>query len=598
MIGMDLLEALPLAIYTTDAEGNITFYNQAAAELWGCRPEIGTDKWCGSWRLFWPDGQPLPHDQCPMAVALREDRQIRGIEAIAERPDGTRVRFLPYPTPLHDSSGKLTGAINLLFDLTERYQADIISAQLAAIVSSSDDAIISKTLNGKVTSWNAGAERIFGYTADEMIGQPILRVIPAELHDEEKTIIARLERGERIGHFETVRLAKDGRRINISLTVSPVRDKFGNIVGASKVARDVTERKRAEELQRLLVDELNHRVKNTLAIIQAIANQSLRHAKSPGDFVSGFSGRVHALARAHDLLTQTNLQGADLMDLVQEQVLLGGGNDSRIACSGPALALDAQTAVHLGLVLHELATNARKYGALSVPTGQLSVNWEMRTSGQPTVHLEWKESHGPKVKVPDERGFGSTLIERTLLGHGGEASVRFGVDGVTWQITLPIPEHARPNIGFHATTLKNDAGALLQPLNGAPRLKGKRVIIIEDEPLVLMDLEARLTEAGCIVVDTAGSLDAADALISEAHCDAALLDVNLAGSPVENLAAKLTQKNVPFAFVTGYGREALPDGFRDGLLLKKPFTDDELFAVLELLVYHAPGVVQLRRKDA
>jgi PAS domain S-box-containing protein len=597
MIGTDLLEALPVAVYTTDAEGCITYYNQSAADLWGCRPEIGSDRWCGSWRLYWPDGRPLPHDECPMAVSLKEGRPVRGIEAIAERPDGTRVRFLPYPTPLHDSSGRLTGAINLLVDVTGQYEADAVAAHLAAIVGSSDDAIVGKTLDGKITSWNDGATRIFGYEANEMIGQHITRIIPVELHAEEKRILTRLQRGERVDHYETVRVAKDGRRIDISLTVSPLCDKFGNVIGASKVARDITERKQAERLQRLLIDELGHRVKNTLAVIQAIASQSLRHAKSPTDFVSGFTGRVQALARADNLLTQTKLQGAELAELLQEQVLLGGVHDNRIICSGPTLLLDAQAAVHMALVLHELATNARKYGALSVPEGRLSVNWEMRTDAQPTLFLEWKESNGPRVNDPKKRGFGSTLIERTLRGHGGQTSVRYGTDGVTCQITLPLPEQSRPNLAIHAAALKKDAMVLPQSPNDEPRLKSKRIIIIEDEPLVSMELESTLTDAGLEVAGSAGTLEQAEALVSEADCDAALLDANLAGHPVDDLAAMLTQRNVPYAFMTGYGREALPHGLRDGLMLKKPFSQEKLLAVVELLVYQTPGVVQLRRKE-
>ena len=149
--GRALLEALPVAVYVTDAEGRIIFYNEAAAELRGHRPQVGSDKWCGSWRLFWPDGRPLPHDECPMAVTLKRGEPVRGVEALAERPDGTRVRFLPYPTPLRDDNGRLTGAINLLMDITERYEAGLKAAHLAAIVSSSDDAIASKTLDGIVT---------------------------------------------------------------------------------------------------------------------------------------------------------------------------------------------------------------------------------------------------------------------------------------------------------------------------------------------------------------------------------------------------------------------------------------------------------------
>jgi PAS domain S-box-containing protein len=137
-------------------------------------------------------------------------------------------------------------------------ESEIMAARLAAIVANSDDVILSKTLDGIITSWNGGAERIFGYSAEEIVGQHISTIIPPELMNEEKEIIARLARGERIEHFETIRVTKDGRRVHISLTVSPMRDSEGRIIGASKVARDISDRKRAEETQRLLIDELNH----------------------------------------------------------------------------------------------------------------------------------------------------------------------------------------------------------------------------------------------------------------------------------------------------------------------------------------------------
>ena len=597
MISTELLALLPVAVYTTDAQGRITFYNDAAAELWGHRPELGTSQWCGSWRLYWPDGRPLPHAECPMAVALKEGRPVRGVEAVAERPDGTRVRFLPFPTPLRDGEGRLIGAVNLLMDITDREVAELESAHLAAIVSSSDDAILSKALDGTIRSWNEGATRIFGYEASEMIGQPITRIIPPELHAEEKGILARLQRGERIQHYETVRVAKDGRRIDVSLTVSPVRDKFGKVVGASKVGRDITQRKQSERLQRVLIDELNHRVKNTLATVQAIASQSLVHAKGPTEFVASFTGRVQALATAHALLTRSEMRGAEIMDLVREQALLGDADDSRVSCSGPLLMLEPQAALHLALVLHELATNARKYGALSEPRGRLAVSWEMRRNGGQNLLLRWEESNGPMVRAPAARGFGSTLIEQTLRAHGGEASIHYRPDGVTCDIKLPLPGEARAGSASGLRPAPHASGhSVLQPHDDRRNLAGKRILVVEDEPLVAMELESNLAAAGCEVVGPAGTLEQARSLVAQADFDAALVDVNLAGRTVDEIAAALTQKNCPFAFVTGYGREALPRGFRDAVVLGKPFGRDQVLAAVEVLLYQSAGVVPLRQR--
>ena len=256
----EVLDALPAAVYTTDAAGRITYCNQAAIDLAGRRPRLGEDEWCVTWRLYWPDGRPMAHAECPMAVALKEDRPVRGAEAILERPDGTRVPFLPYPTPLHDASGRLIGAVNMLIDISDRRAAENSRAHLAAIVESSDDAIVGKDLDGIVTSWNRGAERIFGYTAEEMIGRPIAMLFPPDRRGEEDEILARLRRGERVEHFETVRQTKDGQAIDVSLTISPVRDSSGRIIGASKIARDITGRKRAQAALRDLKDNLERRV--------------------------------------------------------------------------------------------------------------------------------------------------------------------------------------------------------------------------------------------------------------------------------------------------------------------------------------------------
>lgn len=465
---------------------------------------------------------------------------------------------------------------------------EIMAARLATIVANSDDAIVSKTLEGFITSWNAGAERIFGYSVEEMVGQHITKIIPPDLHDEEASIISKLKAGERIEHFETVRVAKDGRRIHLSITVSPMRDSLGRIIGASKVARDITERKRAEETQRLLLDELNHRIKNTLATVQAIATQTLRRAASPSDFVESFNGRIKAMARAHSLLTGGSFQGAEITDIVREQVLLSGEHDPRITWSGPSITLEAQPALHLALVLHELGTNARKHGALSAPNGRVAVHWQVHSKDGRRLQLNWGEAEGPPVTAPKTQGFGSILIEQSLRAHGGEVSMTYAASGLTCQIDLPLPELAQP-IG----TLAREAGKKLETPPGQRHgLAGKRILVVEDEPLIGMVLIDYLEEAGCIIIGPAQSLETATTLARSAQIDGALVDGNLAGRAVDDVARALRERAIPFAFVTGYGRDALPSDCDDAPIVEKPFTQEQVIAALERMF---TNVISLRK---
>lgn len=243
-----LLDALPAAAYMCDRDGLVTYYNRRAAEIWGRAPRLNDpgDRFCGSFKLFTLDGDSISRDACWMARALAEKREYTGQEVVIERPDGTRVTVLAHISPVCNSTGEVCGAVNVLVDVSERRQATEDRALLAAIVDSSEDAIVSKTLEGIILSWNAGAQRLFGYSAEEVVGGSITRIIPPDRLSEETNILARLRRGERIESFETVRVRKDGTFVDVSLTISPVRDANGRIIGASKIARDVSRRKRAE----------------------------------------------------------------------------------------------------------------------------------------------------------------------------------------------------------------------------------------------------------------------------------------------------------------------------------------------------------------
>jgi PAS domain S-box-containing protein len=251
----EMIDALPTPIYTTDAQGRLTHFNPAAVQFAGRVPVLGSDEWCVSWKMYRPDGTPLPHDECPMAIALKEGRVIRDAEAIAERPDGTRIWFTPYPTVLRDAEGRIVGGINMLVDITERRQGETTRARLAAIVNSSDDAILSIDLDGRIQSWNRGAEELFGYAAQEAIGNPVTMVIPENLQAEEPSILQRIFSGERIHHYETVRRHKNGKLLDVSLTISPMFDSQARIIGASKIVRNITQQKlthhREQQLFRL-----------------------------------------------------------------------------------------------------------------------------------------------------------------------------------------------------------------------------------------------------------------------------------------------------------------------------------------------------------
>jgi PAS domain S-box-containing protein len=604
-----LLDLLPAAIYTTDPAGRITYYNEAAAALWGYRPELGKAEFCGSWKLFRPDGTPLSHHDCPMALALTQRRAIRGVEAVAERPDGSRVRILPFPTPLFDADGTLVGAVNMLVDVSERKLAErslprsleeqaalfeftnrlfratsmtliheaaldailqaldcqrasillldesgsmrfvgsrglsdqyrkaveghspwarecqdpqpigvddveqsefdatlkatirnegigalafvplevggkligkfmayfnqphafsaaemalavVIARQLGfslarqnaeaarqraeqasrllgAIVEASDDAIVSKDLNGIVTSWNRGAERLFGYPAAEMIGRSITLLIPPDLQDEEPKILERIRRGERIEHYNTVRLRKDGSLVDISLSVSPVRDAHGTIVGASKIARDITDQRRAQDRQNLLTREIQHRTKNLFAVVQAVVARSFADKQTLEEAKTAVLSRLQSLAQTHDLLVGKEWQGADILEVVRMEM---SPYAERTSMQGPRLFLHPKAAQNLALALHELATNAAKYGALSTPTGQVRITWTLDGAAEhERFGFRWEECGGPPVEAPKQKGFGSVVLQHVMAEYlEARPELRYGAGGVVYELAASL----------------------------------------------------------------------------------------------------------------------------------------------------------------
>jgi PAS domain S-box-containing protein len=310
-----------------------------------------------------------------------------------------------------------------------------LTQRIASIVESSDDAVISKDLNGIIATWNRGAERIFGYTAEQVIGKPVNILIPPDRQDEEPVIIERIRRGERIEHYETVRLHKHGSLIDLSITVSPVKNAEGKIIGASKIARDITERKRNEEQIAILAREAEHRTKNVLATVQATVH--LSQSDTPEGLKLVIEGRIQALANVHALFVQSRWSGAELHSLVtQELSPYCQDEETRVRIGGPNLLLEPNTAQTLAVTLHELATNAAKYGALSVPAGKVHVEWSRAADGR--LVLNWTEQDGPPVKPSTHRGFGMRVMENMIRSQlKGEMSFDWRAEGLACEIALP-----------------------------------------------------------------------------------------------------------------------------------------------------------------
>lgn len=431
-----LFDQLPFGVYVCDRDGLVLRYNRRAAELWGRSPKLGgsDERFCGSYRMFRPDGSLLPHHQCPMADVLRTGVSVREQEVHIERPNGSRGIALVNIEAVKDGEGNIVGAVNCFQDVTERKLAEEAALRLAAIVESSDDAIVGNDLDGIITSWNGGAQRIFGYAAEEIIGKPITILVPSNYQKEEEAIIERIRRGQRVEPFETVRQRKHGSLIDVSLSISPVKNSQGKITGASKIARDITDRKRTETQIVNLAHEAEHRTKNILGTVQAAVR--LSHANTSDDLKRLIEGRINALANVHTLFVESRWTGAQLHSLVTQELLpYRNGREERVRINGPTVMVEPNSAQAIAISLHELATNAAKYGSLSAADGDVEIAWS-GTAGGP-LSLRWTESGGPTIAPPTHRGCGTRIIENIIGGQiAGKVRFDWRPTGLTCEIAL------------------------------------------------------------------------------------------------------------------------------------------------------------------
>jgi PAS domain S-box-containing protein len=323
------------------------------------------------------------------------------------------------------------GASELLFRRLLRRRPYVTASLLASIVESSDDGIYSIDLDGIITSWNKGAEQLFGYTVAEAVGRPVAMLIPLDQQDNEIAILERIKRGERIRHYETVRQRKDGTLVEISLTVSPIYTAKGNIIGASKIARDISERKKS---QQLIVRELTHRTQNLFAVFQAIAARAVDESKTAAEIKYVLNDRLQSLARAYQVIAEGG--GASLAAILEREFK---GFSSQVKFGGCDIVVNPSAAQQFALIIHELATNALKYGALSAPAGRVSIEGKIdRLNGGGTFRFVWRETGGPAVTKPTRRGFGSVILLDSAKQFGQSVELDYRRRGLCYELQVQL----------------------------------------------------------------------------------------------------------------------------------------------------------------
>jgi PAS domain S-box-containing protein len=444
-----LLEWLPVGIYTCDAEGCLVQYNRRAAEIWGQSPDVGDGQFrpCGAHKAFAADGEPLSPETAPMSELLATGKPIRDRELIFERPDGTRVTILANLDPLFDDEGRLVGGVNCFQDISERKAAEerfkAREGWYHGLLDALPAAIYTTDAEGRITYFNQDAVELSGRRpvlgSDEWCVSWKLRAADGmPIRHEDCPMAVALKTGEPVRGTEMIAERPDGTRTPILPYPTPLRDASGRLIGAVNMVVDISDRKRAEEQKTVLLRELAHRVNNTFAVILAITQQSLRTAPTPQAFAEGFTARLQALARAHSLLLAQDWAGADLAELAKGQIApFRPDAEERLKIAGPNVVLEPAQTIALGAVLHELATNACKYGALSVPSGRVELNWNVTAkNGVDHVCLTWTERDGPQVKRSAKPGLGSRIIRRGL--PNAKIDWRLAPLGVTCKIDLAI----------------------------------------------------------------------------------------------------------------------------------------------------------------
>ena len=442
-----LIDAIPDTVIVTDRDGRIVFVNAAVEKFFGYSQDqlIGQNV-----DILVPNkvrGRHMADRTSYMANPSQRSMGARhGLRAV--RADGTEFPVAVSLGFADTESGRMV--IATIQDQTELHQRDRSikqlnerlkrDAQLATIVATSGDAIISLSDDGTILSWNPGAEWLFGYTADEVIGRSERMLFAEDADEEFEEKHGNLLLGDHVVQ-DTVRRRKDGVLIDVAINAAPMRQPDGRIIGFSTTIRDISERKRDEKHMRVVMRELSHRTKNQLAVIMAMVRLTESSTTNAAVLQSELIERLQSLSASHDLLVAEDWTGAPLEGIARAvlQPFVGSSSDV-LECGGPSVTVNAVAVQNLGLALHELATNAAKYGALSTRDGRVRLTWsfEPDDKGQRRLILDWSERNGPPVQQPTIKGFGHVVIERFApQALNADVVYEFPREGVHWTIAIP-----------------------------------------------------------------------------------------------------------------------------------------------------------------
>ena len=447
-----ILDLLPIATFISDAQGAILQYNRRAVEHWGRAPHPGQthDDFIGGARFWEADGTPVTRSLHAEVIAT--GKPLRDVERTVERTDGVRMTVSVSIDPLFNAAGEVIGAVHCIQDVTERKRVtDALERsrqhareqeqRLAATYEHAAIGISEIDPGGRILRVNEAMCSITGYSRDELQSSVLFRFTHADDTDSDREAFRKQVAGDLEFYSVDKRFVrKDGRVIWVSVRSSPVRAAEGRLLYVVRVVQDITEGKVAEQRQKLLIDELNHRVKNTLATVQSLASQTARAAPSPRDFRESFEGRLIALSKAHDQLTMHHWESADLRNLLSAGFAPYGAGPDKVVLRGEDVMLRPRAVLTLAMAFHELITNAAKYGALSAPGGRVEIHWQPARdeSGRPLLRIDWQEQGGPAVTEPTRRGFGSRLIEGGIAAElGGSARLSYAPEGVHCEVLIP-----------------------------------------------------------------------------------------------------------------------------------------------------------------